>query len=465
MRDKDYESGWMVGFFMGVFATLVIMALAAIAHGQTPQAEVIAAYQDCSKLDQATARQTRYLTMYNWALKERTAFLKLMSMQANNLSREGEIVIPRQVSPTLLALCCDDYGWPLTTYGGLHETEPYFHVKLRIGKEETTAHAPWLPTKEIAELAKMTGSIVPILRADWWIHATSQPKTYYSFLGIEKLSDLEKSVGLDRKLIESKRKDLAAVVDKSSVTINARAIFRLQGSMGAWYESRDNRDPKGNGNPLRHLDKDYTFAAREIYARLPNGLWAKALATDKDDLIGEAPPDVASDSTSRTSDHRVVCPRCDICHGGQLRIPNDYFRANLGGGFGIVLGVPVDREKAKRLRSLYFGPIYEEIAADNLATAAVMKRLDTTPVEYSKAYADAFYGYEDLVSADTAAREFGVTKEAMIAALKEYAERVGVSDLGLTPYLAGKPIVRSHHEEMYAVVAGVLYTRPKGAKP
>jgi len=464
--EVSYWDGFTHGILFSIFAMVIILAIAAIASGQTPSAEVEAAWQDCRKLDPATARQTRYLTMYNWTPQERADFFaNLVAVHVNHLSREGELVVPRPVSPTLLAICCDDYGWELTTYGALHEAEPYFHVKIRLGKEVQTAHAPWLPTKEIGELSKMTGSIVPILRMDWFISATSQPKTYYNFLGIKKLSDLEKMVGLDRNLIEKSRKDLAAVVDESIVTKHSRLLLRFQSSMGPWFESHDNRDPKGTGDPIRHLDKDYTFVAREVFGMLPNGLFAKALASNKDDLIDAAPPDIAGDSTSRTPDKQVVCPRCDICHGGQLRVPIDYFRTNLTGGAGIGLGVTLDRDKAKRIRSLYFGPFLEELNADNLKLAAAMKRLGTTPIEYSKAYGDAFYGYELPLSSEAAAREFGLSREKMVAALKEYVANAGVSDLGIGPYIAGKSIVRSRHEEMYPLIAGILYNSPKGVKP
>lgn len=435
---------------------LLITFVVAQGPGPTPASEVLAALADCSRLDPATAKQTRYLTMLPWTTAERLRFSKALSVRINEMSREGELKAARQVSPTLLALECSDYDWPLTVYGALHEDETYMHVKVRVGKETQTAHAPWMP-KEIALLSKLTESIVPILRADYFLWATSQPKTYYAFLGAAKISDLEKAVGLDRKLIEAKRKDIAAVVAESSVTIHPRAIFRLQSSMGGWWESRDNKIPTGTGNPTRHLDKDYSFVAREFFITAPNGLFWKALASDKDDLIGEAPPDIASDSTSRTPDHRVVCPRCDICHGGQLRVPVDYIRGNLGGAFGFGIGVPVDKDKAKRLRSLYFGPFFEELAADNARLAAKLKIFGTTPAEYSKAYGEALAKYEGSLTQTDAAIEFGLTKEEMAKRIKAYIAVAGLSDLGIAAYISDGPIRREHHREMFPVIAKILF--------
>lgn len=305
----------------------------------------------------------------------------------------------------------------------------------------------------------MTGSIVPILRADWFVVNTTEPNTYYSFIigSGRKLSDLEKAAGLDRKLIEEKRKDLAAVVAKSTVTVHSRAIFRLAGPFGAWYESRDSRSPTGKGNPLRSLDKDYEPDAFEFYVSAPNGLWWKALANSKGELLNEAPPDIASDSTSRTPDRRVLVSRCDRCHQGNLREPDDYFRKNLTGAFGVGIGVPVDREKAKRLRGLYFGPIQEEIVADNAKVTAIMKRLGTTPAEYAKTFGDVLGDYEDSLTQETVAREFGMTKEAFVKRLKDYVGRVGLSDLGLSPFISGDGITRALMEEMYPVLGGIFY--------
>jgi hypothetical protein len=445
--------------------TMLVLLLPSTSVAQTPQAEVIAAYNDSLKLPPDVARQTRYQTLYNIPAKDRAVFLKVHAIVVNGLSREAELIAPRLVTPTLVALCCDDYGWELTTYGALHAKEPYFHVKLRQGKEETTALAPWLPTKEIAHLAKVTSSIVPIVRADWFLHEVCQAETYYSFLGLKKLSDLEALVGLDRKLMEKHRKDLAAIVDESTVAINSRLIYRYSTQMGYYWETHDNALATGKANPTRNLDKDHTFAAREIYATLPNGLDAVALADNKDGLINEAPPDVASDRGSPTPDSRIRPPLCAACHAGTLQPINDYARRTFGRGADFALGIPYDRDRAKRLRSLYLGPLQEELAGDKAKYASTLKRfVALTPAEYGKGFSAAFYGYEASLSADDYAREFGLTKQILVAQLKAYLVRptvakehvVNVTDIGLAPYIAGSPVRRSHHEEMMPLLGQIL---------
>lgn len=416
-------------------------------------------------MDEATAKQTRYLTLFNIPAKERPAFIRALAVHINGLSREAELKAPRLVTPTLLALCCDDYGWELTTYGALHETEPYFHVRLRLsgGKEaETVAHAPWLPTSEIIALSKLTGSLVPLLRADWFLWQTCQPKTYYSFLGIKKLSDLEKLVGIDRETSVRVKKEVAAIVADSMVTINPRSMVRLQGSSGPWWETMDNAKVGENRNPLRNLDKDYKFAAREIYAGMPNGLFAMALASDKDDLVEFAPPDVANDSKSPTPDKRIRPPLCINCHAGSLQSIDDYARKMFGGANGITLGVPADRAKAKRLSQLYMGPLQRELEDDKARYTRTLKEfVGITPAAFATAFTAGYYGYESSVSIEVVAGEFGLTKEVFANRLKAYIHVKGVSDLGLAPFVAGEPVRRSHLEEMYALLAGAIF----GANP
>ncbi len=449
------QNAWIRGFMAGVLACVIMLIIGAFVRGQSPQSEVLAAHADCAKLPADVAKQTRYLTAFNIPAKDRAAFWRMFSVQINSMSREAELVAPRAVSPTLVAICVDDYGWERTTYGALHQKEPYFHVQLRTGKEETTALAPWLPSKEVADLAKMTGSVIPIARADWFLHETSQAATYYSFLGIKKLSDLETLVGLDRKLMERHRKDLAAIVAESTVTINPRAIFRYSTQMGSYWETRDNSNPTGKANPLRNLDKDHTFAAREIYASLPNGLFATVLADNKDGLINEAPPDVASDRGSPTPDARIRPPLCAACHAGTLQPINDYARRTFGRGADFALGIPYDRDKAKRLRSLYLGPLQDELTADKDRYAARLKSFGITPAEYGKAFSAAFYGYEASLSAADVAREFGVTPAAVSASLKTYLA-ANTTDIGLAPYIAGEPVRRSHHEEMMPLLGQII---------
>lgn len=441
---------------------MLMCVLAAFVVAQPPDAspagEVVAALADCLRLDEATAKQTRYLTMFNVPAKERPAFVQVLAVHLNGLSREAELKAPRLVTPTLLALCCDDYGWELTTYGSLHEKEPYFHVRIRIDKEEGTAHAPWLPTKEIAILSKMTNSLVPILRADWFLYTTSQPRVYYSFLGIKKLSDLEKLVGIDRETSVRVRKELAAIVADSAVTINPRTIIRLQGSAGSWWETRDNSAVGGDRNPLRVLDADYKFAAREIYATLSNGMFAMALASDKDDLIEFAPPDVANDSKSPTPDKRIRPPLCVNCHTGTLQPIDDYARRVFGGKNGIAIGVPADRTKAKRLSQLYLGPLFEELDEDKARYAKRLKAfVGSTPAEFANTFTAAYYAYESVVSIETVAAEFGISKETFVARLQAYIRIKGVSDLGLAPFVTNDSVRRSHVEEMWPVLAGIVY--------
>ena len=132
----------------------------------------------------------------------------MFSGHVNSLSREAFPVPPRQVGKDLLAVDIRDYAWDVKVWEKLATEDPYFHavvevketvtkiiqryypagtydgvyheagdwpVRVRevVSVKKASALAPWLPAKEIAALALMTGSEIPIVRADWFIHQTA----------------------------------------------------------------------------------------------------------------------------------------------------------------------------------------------------------------------------------------------------------------------------------------------------
>lgn len=426
----------------------------------SPAGEVLAALTDARRLPAEQCRQTRYLTMYAVPAERRAEFVKVLAFHCNSLSREAELIAPRRITATLYAVELDNYGWAGTTYGPLATIDPWFHAKATDGKTETLIHAPWLPVAAIAELATLTGSVVPILRADWFIAKTGEQRSYYDFLSLKTQTDAEKLAGLDRAAAIRIRKELAAIVTDSAVTLNNRQIFRFGSVGGAWWETRDVESSTERKNAVRNLDGDYKPDAHEIYFSLPNGLFGFALTDSAGKLIDTAPDKIASDGASTSTDRRVrVGISCIRCHAEGLRPIDDWSRKVFRVGNETALGSP-DREKARRLKQLYLGPLQKALVDDRARYAESLKGLTGwTPEAASKAYAAAWAAYESgtLLPADVA-RELGCTEAELLGALRGQLKGSGLTDLAMAGLLSDPPVpmIRAHLEEFAPVLMSMV---------
>lgn len=468
----------------------------------SPAGEVAAAWRDAGRLPADHARQTRYLSLYNVPAEQRAAAIKVLTFHVNSLSREADLVRPRRVTDSLVAVELDSYGWPAAAWERLADADPWFHaqvqsevartkeevrdqeyghhidgkwVRTRVEKERVpvttketvkqTVLAPWLPVLETTFLVAATGSQAPVLRADWWIDQTGQQRGergYYEFLGLKALADAEKLAGLDRKAAATARREVAAIITDSGVTLNNRQIFRLGAVSGGWWETRDTVNSVGKKNAVRNLDGDFDHDAGEIYFTLPNGLFGLALADKAGKLAATAPDTIASDGASTNTDRRVrVGVSCIRCHVEGLRPIDDWSRKVFRVGNETALASP-DREKSRRLKQLYLGPLQRSLTEDRAKYAETLLELTgLKPDELSKAYAAAWAQHESapILPAD-AAREIGCTEEELIGALKAYQKAGGLTDLALAGWTADPPVPirREHLEEQ----APVLFTLLKG---
>lgn len=451
-------------------AFLMLMLAQAPAPVPSPAGEVLAAHADARRLPAEQARVTRYLTLYSVPVEKRTEFVKVLAFHVNSLSREAGLVAPRRVSPTLVAIEIDAYGWEGTTYGSLHAIDPWFHARAvdpATGKQ-VIVHAPWLSLREIAELSVLTGSVVPLLRADWFINQTGQQAIepgYYDFLGLKKLEDLEKLAGLDRATATRVRREVAAIVDASGVANQNRQLFRFGTVAGAYWESRDVATSTGKKNAVRNLDGDFEPDAFEIFATLPNGLWATGVANAKRELQAAAPSNIAGDKESTSNDVNVrtfiSCFRCHKEDG--LRPIDDFGRKTFRVGNETGLGSP-DREKAKRLKQLYLGPLNEWLTKDRAAYAEALKAITgMKSAEFVPVYVEAWKRYESgsMLPADVA-RELGCTERELLVALRGQLAATGLTDLALAGLLSDPPVPmrREHLEEFAPVLMPLIQRKP-----
>jgi hypothetical protein len=438
-------------------ATAILALVAASAAANSPAEAVAAAAVDMAKLPPGVRTSTRYLSLYNVPEKKRAEWAKVLDFHANSLSREAEFTRLRPAGAGLYALNIDDYGWKAATWERLLSAEPYFHAAVERevtedwpggkgddGKEyapgrytfkkRSKSHAPWLEARDSAYLAKETGSGVPIVRADWFVYQTAiqldRRAGYYDFLGLgKKQADFEDLIGADREKAKKVKKEISAVLARSGVTLQNRAIFRFGAITGGYWVTADYKTSQKAQNVLRLLDRGTEPPegdASEQYGFLPNGLftfWLQNGAGERQDV---APDFIASDGRASGNDRRVhVGVSCVRCHTEGLRPIDDYVRRVFRGA--VTLASP-DYEKHKRLRQLYLSDLEGQLRRDRDDYARRLHELTALkPQEVARAYGDAFDGYAEAdLGLDDAARELGVDMKTLLAALKAKASRAKI---------------------------------------
>jgi cytochrome c553 len=314
------------------------------------QSEVLAAVSaDLRRLPEGARISARYLRLDNIPADDREKAYQAIAGHLQHLSTATDITPPAVVQGTagaLLRLNLDDYYIAAATWERLADADPYDHVKLNVtepwpggtwpgdGTHYAAGSFPYTRTisafapvglpaehKLLLDVAYMTHSRAPVLRADWFFNQTAAQQGrnpgYYDFLGIKDKKTFEALGGFDAK--RSRRKiEYREAVGDSGVTAQPRAIARFDADEGGvyWY-SVDFKRAVDKQNPLRVLGKDIEQHADafETYVRLPNGFWATGAFNGKGERQDVAPADVAADGKSKSNDKQVhVNASCTRCH-------------------------------------------------------------------------------------------------------------------------------------------------------
>jgi hypothetical protein len=449
---------------------VVLLAVAPWALA-SPGEAVAAALADARTLDAGAAYYTRYLDLSNVREADREPLRQAVAFWVNSLSREATIVRPRDVTPTLLALDVRDYGWNAKTlyefFADARAGEPYFHVTVEVkgaGKaSRTTAAAPWVgPPAGITELVKLTGSYAPVIRADWFVYQTAVSADrllgYYVWLGLgNKEADFQKLIGANVAEARRVKKEMAAVVARSGVTLNNRSIARVPSLTGGYWFTQDFKASKDKQNTVRLLD--FTTEpphgdASEQYGVLPNGLFAFWLQNDKGERQDTAPDFIASDGQSTSTDRRVhVGMSCVRCHAEGIRPIDDHARKLFRGDVKLV---SPDYDKLVRLRQLYLSDLPRQVARDQGDYAEALRAANgLAPAVNARVFAKVWADYEADLGVDDVARELGTTADRLRQALANYGPT-------LDPVLAGLvqmpplPLRREHFEEVVHLAYAAL---------
>lgn len=417
------------------------------------------------------AVDTRYLYFPEPPVVQRAA---IHNLQPNLLSRESEIILPRRIGGSLLAIKLSDYGLSPSTWEQLAFGEPYCHeiqiIPVGSGyrayaratpgfkagwytfppvKVETKVaqSASWMPKEHLA-LIETCQTLIPLVRADWFFAQTCVSNSrvgYYDFLGIKSRADAEKLAGLDRKTAEARKKVMRAVLIESGVALQNRQIEWLAAYDGDWWATLDSFVSTGKNNAPRLLD-DQAHDAEEIYFRLPNGL-PGMLACDAKGVIQKTVPDSIAHNKAARNDKRIHAPLgCMECHVEVIR-PFSCDARQLYRG-RIRLESP-DPFRFIKLRQLYLSDIYavRERSAAGFA-AAIHATTGLKPAEVALAYGEEYDRYYRPLATPQIALELGVPVERLRAAI-EVKVAQGLAD----PVLLNSDhkVKREHFEEAQSV--------------
>lgn len=515
---RDEKLGWVALLLTAAALVAVLLwrpgSAAGAERAPMPQpagpigfdAVVGAALTDARSLPAGLSASTRYLDARHLPPAERRELYAVIAYHVNGLSREAKRVAPRKVTEWLWAVQLDDYRWSAAVWEDLRRVNHYFAIKVQTpagavapvkktrpkkvgtysdgrpyyeGTEEYTepgaaaakedfVAAPWLPLREMTALTALTGSVTPIVRADEFLFQTGAQAErkghgYYDWLGLTKRADAEKLAALDRKKAEELYRELAAIVPVSGVTPQNRQVFRYATLSGAWWESHDTFTSADKQNAVANLLDDYRHDAEEIVFTLPNGLPGYYLSDAKGGQQDTAPDTIASDHRSTNNDRRVhVGYSCIACHqDAGLKPVRDYARRLYNPETGVSLAtVALDPVKARRLESVYLGPLAKAYARDVGDYAdAIDEVCGLKPAALAKGYERRWSAYIDApVTLDMAAAECGVSADRLRAALRTHARTKGVIDPVLVGYLIEDPppVRREHFEERFPVLMLIL---------
>lgn len=473
-------------------------AASAADTGNPLAAEQSAALADARRLG-AAAVGVKYFTVWGLSQQAKAEHRQAGDYWDNSTSVEAELAHLRPVTATLFAIQRDDLGWPEAVFDAAALEDPVFHVRLKqvagsLGRayfpatkdtkagwyeatfpvaKEVSAIAPWMPAADAAELVALTQTASPLLRLDWFLsRIATQPGRkgtgYYDVLRLKKRDDFEKLVGLNRKESQRVKREVDSIVKRSGVSNFPRQIERLQGVTGGYWKTKDVLDDnKDERNALRQLDEDYKHQAEEHYGFLPNGLFAFYLSDAAGVQQDSAPDRIGSDKTAPGNDGRILVGiSCSRCHSAGLKEITDWGRQVFSGP--LKLSSP-DPEKARRLKQLYLGELYEKFADDNAAYAKVLKRCNgLTPEANAKVVAKVWEQWveRDWMPADVAAL-LGVETDEYLAKLRENFRVNPLADPVLASHIARPPVaIRADDlEQLLPLVLPTILGTPGKGKP
>jgi mono/diheme cytochrome c family protein len=376
----------------------------------------------------------------------------------NSLTWEPAIVLPRAVdrAQTVFAVDVGELGWdPDKHWRAVMKQYPY-------GLDYTGNRNPRLAALDKV-ITTETDCEVPVVRADWFVAAATQPPVYHVLLDLpENARVLEQRLGVD-VLANFRAGRLArAGFAASGVSGQNRLVERhLAGDRAYWksydFKARTPRNvltrfplgPEFDGHPFPQ--QAFRHAGGEIIFHLPNALQGYLLVNNKDERIDAGPVEIVSDSQKTGGTPAVLNGlSCMSCHKhGMLPFKDAVRDGTAVGGDALALvrrlyPAQDDMDRLVRQDADRF------LTALGLATGSFL-RLDEDRQRPLRDFPEPVgevartYLLKDLGPAE-AAYELGLDGPDRLRALIDASRALRA--LGLAPLAAGRSIRRDEWETL-----------------
>lgn len=409
----------------------------------SPASELAAAAADCAAVAPIDRPFTRYLTTYAIDADARTRTAAL-SFWINSLSTARRAVRPVNVSPTLLRVDLRNYHWPAAAWESIAAVDPYLRHLQR-----SSVHN---------QLAAMTGSAAPVLRADHFLRRSALQEHYREFLGLTKaktVADVQAAFRVRADDARALRLEIAGSTLSSRVALYNRRLIRTPTLAGYWWASDDHDTSSGRDSVLDFLT-DSDADAHEFIWSLPNGLQAYAIANAAGVLLEVVPANIAQDFMTARQDKQIANPAsCVGCHSSGINPFTDVVAGMIRGG---VLSLKsADPAKTQAIDDLFLADLVGTIDADReLYRKAVDLAAGVDPETAAQAFDVVLDGYLDRkVDQAAAARELGIEPDDLPRAAVKYGD--GRAPNGtLAAILAGQAVARDAWAQAFEAAALVL---------
>ncbi len=262
-----------------------------------------------------------------------------LAKSINSMSWQRQLVSlnPIDTQNTIYAIDLRDLGWNAESWNKITSAYPY-------GIRYDDSPVDDVLNSSAVDVYRQSGTVLPIVRADWFITTATAPPLYHELLQIPLSAQaLEQRLGISAENNIRDGRVVRAATLKSGVSAQNRMIERHQnGLFGFYWKSYDFKSlrdsprsslmqfplgPPMNGHPFPDLA--FQHDGGELIFELPNGLQGYMLIDDKGRRIDAGPREVVEDKEGRFSGTGDIVNgiSCMGCHANGMRsMPSDVLR-------------------------------------------------------------------------------------------------------------------------------------------
>lgn len=434
------------------------------------------------ELDRPFIRYFSYRTEYNGVhpCETKEVFKKRLDLftagfnkMLNSVSSGPRVVVPDEVDQAgnlIVRVDIRDLGWEDYQWDVLVEAYPY-------GVDPNSD-----PT--LTALTNETQSVLPIMRADWFMANSSKPAIYHALLDLPlNIKVLEQRLGIDVEKNINRGDVARAAFDKgaSGVSAHNRMVERHDLPQGGYYwksydfagsfDSQSLREhPHGppENAPLAVGLESFEHDGGEMIFSLPNGLQGYYLSDAKGNRIDEGPEKIVSyQQRPKDKAPTIINGRsCLDCHADGILTKLDAMREH------IKTTNKFDFDQQKFLLKMYIeqaemDELYDRDRNKFVDSLEAMKATEVTATGTKRSivapgnkeivtwYADE---YESNLNIDEFAAEFDMEPEEFKGAVRRISD-LQVQQLAMQKLLqleSGATIPRFEVEQQYAYLQEAL---------